>query len=121
MQNATEMDGKKESYSFGGGEWHRGPSPLRSLRTGLEPLGSSGSHHPAVGFTPNCRCGNNSGCLLAILPNQYTAFVRWCLNLLNGFAVFKDSSHLLVDLQIKLDDSPPSLHLHYRDFIATTG
>jgi hypothetical protein len=39
----------------------------------------------------------------------------------NGFALFKDSSHCLVDLQIKLDDSPPSLHLHYEDFIATTG
>ena len=28
----------------------RGTSPLRSLRYGREPLGSSGSHHPAVGF-----------------------------------------------------------------------
>ena len=35
------------------GEWRRGISPLRSLRTGLEPLGSSGSHYPAFvnGFT----------------------------------------------------------------------
>jgi hypothetical protein len=35
------------------GEWRRGTSPLRSLRTGLEPLGSSGSHYPAFvnGFT----------------------------------------------------------------------
>jgi hypothetical protein len=37
------------------------------------------------------------------------------------FALFKDSSHPLVDLQIKLDNSPPSLHLRYRDFITTTG
>jgi hypothetical protein len=32
------------------GEWRRGTSPLRSLRYGREPLGSSGSNYPAVGF-----------------------------------------------------------------------
>ena len=67
------------------GEWRRGASPLRSLRYGREPLGSSGSHHPAVGLMPNCQCGNNAGCLLAILPNPKTAFVRWLLNLFNLF------------------------------------
>ena len=28
-------------------EWRRGPSPLRSHRSGREPLGSSGSYRPA--------------------------------------------------------------------------
>ena len=59
------------------GEWRRGTSPLRSLRTRREPLGSPGSHHPAVGRAPNCQCGNSEGCLLAIPPSQKTAFVRW--------------------------------------------
>ena len=31
------------------GEWCGG-APPRSLRTGLEPLSSSGSHYPAVGY-----------------------------------------------------------------------
>jgi hypothetical protein len=33
-----------------GGEWRGGVSPPRSLRTGREPLGSSGSQYPAVGI-----------------------------------------------------------------------
>src|SRR5438128_931259 len=32
------------------GEWRGGVSPPRSLRTGREPLGSSGSQYPAVGM-----------------------------------------------------------------------
>ncbi len=32
------------------GEWRRGTFPLGSLRSVREPLGSSGSHHPAFGF-----------------------------------------------------------------------
>src|SRR5712664_2500749 len=32
------------------GEWRGGVSPPRSLRTGREPLGSSGSQYPAVGI-----------------------------------------------------------------------
>ncbi len=75
--------GPKKLRSDSPGEWRRGTSPLRSLRTGLEPLGSSGSHHPAVGLTPICQCGKSPGCLWAILPNQYTALVRWYLNLFN--------------------------------------
>ena len=33
-----------------GGEWRGGVSPPRSLRTGREPLGSSGSRYAAVGM-----------------------------------------------------------------------
>jgi hypothetical protein len=86
--------------------------PLRSLRTELEPLGSSGSHHPAVGFTPNCQCGNNSGCLLVILPNQYTALVRGYLNRLNflrgpfPFTRGGISDILLIIKEISLQQSP---------------
>jgi hypothetical protein len=61
---------EKWRFIFCLGEWRGGTSPLRSLRTGLEPLGSSGSHYPAVGLTPNFQCGNKSGCLLATPPNQ---------------------------------------------------
>ncbi|MCX5806796.1 MAG: hypothetical protein NT010_12165 [Proteobacteria bacterium] len=57
------------------GEWRKGTSPLRSLRTGLELLSSSGSHYPAVGRIPICQCGNKEGCLLATPPNQYIALV----------------------------------------------
>ena len=77
---------KRDNPSFGEsyvGEWRRGTSPLRSLRTRREPLDSPGSHHPAVGRAPNCQCGNSEGCLLAMLPSQNTAFVRWSRNFLN--------------------------------------
>src|SRR5450755_467258 len=38
------------------GEWRGGVSPPRSLRTGREPLGSSGSQYPAVGLVVQQRC-----------------------------------------------------------------
>ena len=34
------------------GEWRRGIAPLRSRRTGREPLDSSGSHHLTAGSRP---------------------------------------------------------------------
>src|SRR5664279_4561786 len=38
------------------GEWRGGISPPRSLRTGREPLGSSGSQYPAVGLIVQQLC-----------------------------------------------------------------
>src|SRR5664279_4401908 len=38
------------------GEWRGGVSPPRSLRTGREPLGSSGSQYPAVGLVIQQLC-----------------------------------------------------------------
>ena len=38
------------------GEWRGGVSPPRSLRTGREPLGSSGSQYPAVGSVVQRLC-----------------------------------------------------------------
>jgi hypothetical protein len=37
-----------QNYVLRPGEWRGGVSPPRSLRTGREPLGSSGSQYPAV-------------------------------------------------------------------------
>ena len=47
-----------------GGEWRRGTSPLRSLRYGREPLGSSGSNYPAVG-------------LQTALPSSQVPPIKW--------------------------------------------
>ena len=47
-----------------GGEWRRGTSPLRSLRYGREPLGSSGSNYPAVG-------------LQTTLPSSQVPPIKW--------------------------------------------
>ncbi len=52
-------------------------------RTRREPLGSPGSHHPAVGRAPICQCGNSSGSVRAILPSQYSALRRCPLSFLN--------------------------------------
>jgi hypothetical protein len=65
------------------GESTEGTAPSAALRTRREPLGSPGSHHPAVGFIPICQCGNSRGCLLVTRPSQYSALRRWHLNLLN--------------------------------------
>ena len=46
------------------GEWRRGTSPLRSLRYGREPLGSSGSNYPAVG-------------LQTTLPSSQVPPIKW--------------------------------------------
>ena len=43
------------------------------------------------------------------------------LEILNGFVLSNSSSHCLVDSQIRLNNSTPSLHPHYRDFFTTTG
>jgi hypothetical protein len=48
------IDDAKE-YSVTG-EWRGGVSPPRSLRTGREPLGSSGSQYPAVGLVVQQLC-----------------------------------------------------------------
>ena len=64
------------------GESPGGIAPPGALRTGREPLSSSGSHHPAAGLIPIGQCANSFGSRRATRPNQCSARRRWRLNLL---------------------------------------
>jgi hypothetical protein len=47
-----------------------GESHPQALRSGREPLDSSGSYCPAVGRIPICQWANRLGSLFAMRPNQ---------------------------------------------------
>jgi hypothetical protein len=56
------------------------------------------------------------------IPRRKRRALRLCrFNFLNGFVLSNSSSHQMVDSQIKLHNSTPSFHPHYRDFFTTTG
>jgi len=63
------------------GEWRRGTTPLRSLRTGRDSLPSSSSYCPALAWG-GLQWAKSTGCLRIMLCNQCHAG-WWCpLNLL---------------------------------------
>ena len=101
------------------GEWRRGTSPLRSLRYGREPLGSSGSHHPAVGF------------IHTALPSSQVPPIKW-LTFESGWIIHPLRSIPITGTSTLLRVGPPLcpasvlspswvLHLNFSLIIGTTG
>jgi len=77
------------------GEWRGGISPPRSLRTGREPLCSSGSHHRATDVKPARQCAKSWGRAFASSFTQRIARVLWPRSLLNFRIAHRTSARLI--------------------------